>query len=122
MSSSSQAHDNAADAPETTPWYIEWQPHVTDALLLTFELIRLFVYWTCTTVASIWRLFVPVAECSVRDDVVLITGTGHGIGREVALQYGQLGACIICVDINAETNAETVDRIKANGGQAHAFT
>lgn len=38
-----------------------------------------------------------------------ITGTGHGIGRELALQYTALGCEVICVDINEENNNEVVD-------------
>ena len=37
-------------------------------------------------------------------EVVLVTGAGHGIGREVALQLSRLGAIAICVDNNAENN------------------
>lgn len=89
---------------------------------MILEIVRLIVYWTYNTVESIVRLFVPATECSVDDDVILITGSGHGIGREVALQYAQLGAFIACVDINTESNTETVQMITANGGRANAFT
>ena len=40
----------------------------------------------------------------ITGEVVLVTGAGHGIGREVALQMAKLGAIIICVDKNVESN------------------
>lgn len=38
-----------------------------------------------------------------------ITGTGHGIGKELALQYTALGCQVICVDINEVNNNKVVD-------------
>ena len=40
--------------------------------------------------------------------MALVTGAGQGIGREVALQMARLGAVIVAVDINEETNNDTV--------------
>lgn len=40
----------------------------------------------------------------------------------MALQYGSLGAHVICIDINEKGNQETVAAIKSKGGQAHGYT
>lgn len=61
-------------------------------------------------------------ERDVSNDIVLITGTGHGIGKELALQYSALGATIVCWDINESMNIETIKTIKSNGGKAHGYT
>lgn len=61
-------------------------------------------------------------ERDVSGDVVLITGAGHGIGKELAQQYAQLGATVVCWDVNESTNQETVKLIKSQGGKAHGYT
>lgn len=57
----------------------------------------------------------------VSGDVVLVTGAGHGIGKELALRLADLGCLVVCVDREAETNRSTVDEIKEAGGLAWAF-
>jgi len=44
-----------------------------------------------------------------------VTGSGRGLGKEMALQLAKEGAKLVCVDINAEGVKETVDII--NGGR-----
>ncbi|MFC1994681.1 SDR family NAD(P)-dependent oxidoreductase [Chloroflexota bacterium] len=50
--------------------------------------------------------------------VCLITGAGSGIGRAGALLFAQEGATIVVVDIAKEKGEQTVDMIKAAGGEA----
>lgn len=65
---------------------------------------------------GIYRLFVPVEEKSVAGEIVLVTGAGHGIGKELALKYASLGATIVCWDLNEQGNDETVEEVKQLGG------
>lgn len=59
----------------------------------------------------------------VSGEIIVITGTGHGIGRELALQYTDLGATVVCVDINETGNQQTVsDCNRLQRGTAHAYT
>lgn len=59
----------------------------------------------------------------VSGEIVVITGTGHGIGRELALQYTNLGATVVCVDINESGNQQTVtDCNRLQQGTAQAYT
>jgi 3(or 17)beta-hydroxysteroid dehydrogenase len=53
----------------------------------------------------------------LRDQVIVITGAGQGIGKAAALILGRLGARVVIAEIN-DTGFETEQRIRAAGGQA----
>jgi 3-oxoacyl-[acyl-carrier protein] reductase len=53
--------------------------------------------------------------------VVLITGAGRGIGRELALAFACLGAAIAANDINPLSLDETVSLVQQAGGIAQAY-
>ena len=52
--------------------------------------------------------------------VALISGSGRGIGREIALKLASEGAKIVVNDLDAEPAKQTVAAIEAAGGQAVA--
>ncbi|MEX1009472.1 MAG: SDR family NAD(P)-dependent oxidoreductase [Acidimicrobiia bacterium] len=56
----------------------------------------------------------------LQDKVVLITGAGHGLGRESARLFASEGAKVVATDI-VDTHVKTVaDEIRSNGGEAVA--
>ncbi len=52
--------------------------------------------------------------------VALVTGSGRGIGRAVALKLASEGAMVVVNDLDAEPANEVVAAIKSNGGEAVA--
>ena len=48
----------------------------------------------------------------------LVTGAAKGLGRAIALTLAAAGAKVACIDINAESLAETVGAIRSAGGTA----
>jgi 3-oxoacyl-[acyl-carrier protein] reductase len=50
--------------------------------------------------------------------VALITGSGRGIGRSIAMKLASEGARIVVNDLDAEPASETVEAIRAAGGVA----
>ncbi|HEX3610930.1 MAG TPA: SDR family NAD(P)-dependent oxidoreductase [Sporichthyaceae bacterium] len=52
--------------------------------------------------------------------VALITGSGRGIGREIALKLASDGASIVVNDLDDAPAKETVAAIEAAGGRAVA--
>lgn len=81
----------------------------------------LFIKFWLTIVEEIIKLFSTRPETSVSGKFVLITGAGHGMGKEMALQYARLGAKVICWDVNEQTNTQTVKEIKQAGGNAFGY-
>jgi 3-oxoacyl-[acyl-carrier protein] reductase len=52
--------------------------------------------------------------------VALVSGSGRGIGREIALKLAREGASVVINDLDAEPAALTVQEITAEGGRAVA--
>jgi NAD(P)-dependent dehydrogenase (short-subunit alcohol dehydrogenase family) len=60
-------------------------------------------------------------EYDFTGQVVLVTGSGKRIGRQIALDFGRAGARVAVVDIKPSWAQETSDEISAQGGVAAAF-
>ena len=72
---------------------------LTGILVLLARLPLLFVLAVYFYILEILAFFTTKKK-DVRNEIVLITGAGHGIGREVALEFGRLGARVVIWDIN----------------------
>ena len=53
--------------------------------------------------------------------IVVVTGSGSGIGRSCAIEFAKEGAKVVVADINFQGAEETVQMIKENKGTAMAF-
>ncbi len=53
-----------------------------------------------------------------KDKIAVITGSGKGIGREIALEYARSGAITIIAEVNTGAGKETAARISSQGGKA----
>lgn len=56
-----------------------------------------------------------------KEQVVVITGAGQGIGAEVAKEFGQEGATVIIVDFNGENAEKVSQEIIGNSGKAGSY-
>ena len=54
--------------------------------------------------------------------IAVVTGSGSGIGRAIAIGFAREGAQVAVLDINGDAAAETVKAITGAGGKAHSFT
>ncbi len=61
------------------------------------------------------------AQLPLEGQVILITGSTGGLGREVALEVASMGAHVIVHGRNAERGAEVVAEVEAAGGAGARF-
>lgn len=71
---------------------------------------------------SIFRFFIPPKRKSVKNDIVLVTGSASGIGRQLALEFSDLEAVVVLWDIDDEGNQETARIINERGGRCYTYT
>ncbi|XP_042552092.1 short-chain dehydrogenase/reductase family 16C member 6-like [Dipodomys spectabilis] len=66
---------------------------------------------------------IPPKRKDVAGEIVLITGGGSGLGRQLAIHFATLGAIIVLWDINEEGNKETCRLVKEmNNVKIFAYT
>lgn len=56
----------------------------------------------------------------LKEKVAIVSGSGRGIGREIALKLAREGAHVVVNDLDSEPAAKTVEDIRRDGGQAVA--
>ena len=54
----------------------------------------------------------------LKDKIAVITGSGMGLGQEMALLFNREGARVVIFDINETAGRETVRQIREQGGKA----
>jgi NAD(P)-dependent dehydrogenase (short-subunit alcohol dehydrogenase family) len=57
----------------------------------------------------------------VESKVVVVTGSGQGIGRASALRFAASGARVVVADLEPEKGEQTADEIRRRGGEAAFF-
>ncbi|XP_060856830.1 17-beta-hydroxysteroid dehydrogenase 13-like [Metopolophium dirhodum] len=108
-----QRPDNRSSSNgEPTPSNIvlDYLPIITKVVVGILHSIYAFINLAFLTIYPV--------EKSLKDKVVLVTGAGRGLGREMSYLLAKEGAKVVCVDINAEGVKETADVI--NGGRTGA--
>jgi len=57
----------------------------------------------------------------LQNHIAVVTGSGSGIGRAIALGYAREGARVVLLDINEKSAAEAAKEIRDAGGSAMSF-
>lgn len=94
---------------------------IYSALIMCIDAVFCYVFCLVSIFQSLLNSILPPAMKSVRDEVTVIVGAGRGIGREIALTLGSLGASVVCVDKNMQSAEQTKKAIQTQGGRAFAY-
>ncbi|KAK9889957.1 hypothetical protein WA026_008766 [Henosepilachna vigintioctopunctata] len=90
-------------------------PHISEVIIQLFEILCLILVWSVQSIyfigESLFKMVFQPQPRSVEGEIVLITGTGHGIGKELALKYAEAGATVVAWDVNKKNNDGTVKEI-----------
>lgn len=90
-----------------------------EAFLVLVEFVVMMA--NCMWIALLEAVRWPSPSKSVAGKVVLVTGSGHGVGRELALRFARLGAKLVLVDVNKENNESVAYEVKQENGSATAY-
>ncbi|XP_048364508.1 epidermal retinol dehydrogenase 2-like [Sphaerodactylus townsendi] len=83
-----------------------------------FETLRCIVLLIYYYFEAFIKKFCCASKKKIAREIVLITGSAHGIGKQIALNCASLGAILVLWDIDEECNKETALLAKRNGALA----
>ncbi|NXX80510.1 RDHE2 dehydrogenase, partial [Urocolius indicus] len=66
---------------------------------------------------NVFFFLLPPRKKSFAGEIVLITGSANGVGRQIALNFAPLGATLVLWDIDDEANKETSRLAQKNGAK-----
>ncbi|XP_063219563.1 17-beta-hydroxysteroid dehydrogenase 13-like isoform X2 [Bacillus rossius redtenbacheri] len=93
-----------------------------DWIVLVWQVVTEMLITFCLISWESIRWLVPRRQKSIEGQVVLVTGAGHGIGKNIALHMGKLQATVVCWDKDETSNSSTAQEINHLGGRAVAYT
>lgn len=92
-----------------------------NVISFTVELILVIKTILFAFIVSWFRFFIKPRHKCVDGEIVLVTGGGSGMGREISLRFSKLGATVVIWDINKDWLLDTQKLIRDNGGTCQAY-
>lgn len=87
----------------------------------TLVTLLLFFYYILEAIVLFCVPF-SLRRKDVKGQKVLITGSGSGLGRLMAIKFGKLGCEVILMDVNQKGNEATARDLGQEGVTCHAYT
>ncbi|XP_015588000.1 epidermal retinol dehydrogenase 2 isoform X2 [Cephus cinctus] len=92
-----------------------------DVSRLSYELFVLSTRISLEIIIATYRLLIPVSMKNLCGETVLVTGAGHGIGKELAVQLAGMGCIVVCWDNDRDANRSTMNEILEAGGEVYGY-
>ena len=96
----------------------------SEAINILLKIAFSFVLWFYYSVLALICQIVPYKyrSKSIRNETVLMTGAGSGLGKSLSKKLANQGAKLVLIDIDTPANQKTAEEIIESGGQAFAYT
>ena len=88
-----------------------------EPLRVLMDLVVLILKIVYSYAEELVRQFWPRREKDLRGEVAVVTGGGHGIGRELALKLVKLGVRVAIWDVNKAGAEQTLTEMESLGGE-----
>ncbi|XP_061047548.1 17-beta-hydroxysteroid dehydrogenase 13 isoform X1 [Eubalaena glacialis] len=88
---------------------------------IILDLLLLIIIIIYSYLESLVKVFIPQRRKSVAGEIVLITGAGHGIGRQTAYEFAKRKSRLVLWDINKHGVEETAAECRKLGAITHVF-
>ncbi|XP_036709571.1 17-beta-hydroxysteroid dehydrogenase 13 isoform X2 [Balaenoptera musculus] len=88
---------------------------------IILDLLLLLIIIVYSYLESLVKVFIPQRRKSVAGEIVLITGAGHGIGRQTAYEFAKRKSRLVLWDINKHGVEETAAECRKLGAITHVF-
>ncbi|KAG8189929.1 hypothetical protein JTE90_009071 [Oedothorax gibbosus] len=85
------------------------------------DIVLLFGKILLTLLTSTFKELIVKRKKSLKDEVVLVTGAGKGLGKELALKFASEEAILVLWDIDEVKVQNVASDIRELGGCAHAY-
>ncbi|XP_055947905.1 17-beta-hydroxysteroid dehydrogenase 13-like [Argiope bruennichi] len=86
-----------------------------------FDTIKLLFTMFFDPFLRLARCLWPKSRKSIKGEIVLLTGAGHGLGKEVANRLAELGPVLVLWDINQENNESVASKLRAQGRTVFSY-
>lgn len=67
------------------------------------------------------RCLCPKPKKSIKGEIILITGAGHGLGKEIAIRLAEMEPVLVLWDINQDNNEQVAAKLRSAGKTVFSY-